>query len=32
MPDTGFFAILRLYSPLQPVFDKSLQVGVIESA
>ena len=27
MPDQGYFAILRLYSPLQPFFDKSWQVG-----
>ena len=29
-PDKGFFAILRLYSPLQPFFDKSWQLGEIE--
>ena len=28
----GFFACLRLYSPLQPFFDKSWQVGEIERA
>ena len=32
MPDKGFFAILRLYSPLQPFFDKSWQVGEFEPA
>jgi hypothetical protein len=30
MPDKGFFAILRLYSPLAGFFDKSWQVGEIE--
>ena len=29
-PDKGFFAVLRLYSPLQPFFDKSWQVGEFE--
>jgi hypothetical protein len=29
-PDKGFFAILRLYSPLAGFFDKSWQVGEIE--
>jgi hypothetical protein len=29
-PEKGFFAILRLYSPLQPFFDKSWQVGELE--
>jgi hypothetical protein len=29
-PGKGFFAILRLYSPLQPFFDKSWRVGEIE--
>ena len=28
--DKGFFAILRLYSPLQPFFDKTWRVGEIE--
>ncbi len=28
----GWFSILRLYSPLQPFFDKSWQVGEIERA
>ena len=27
MPDKGYFAILRLYSPLSPFFDKSWKVG-----
>ena len=31
-PDKGFFAILRLYSPLQPFFDKSWRVGEFEPA
>ena len=31
-PQRGFFAILRLYSPLQGFFDKSWQVGEIERA
>jgi hypothetical protein len=30
MPDKGYFAVLRLYSPLQPFFDKSWQVGEFE--
>jgi hypothetical protein len=30
-PAKGWFTILRLYSPLQPFFDKSWQVGEIES-
>ena len=29
MPGRGFFAILRLYSPLAPFFDKSWRVGEI---
>jgi hypothetical protein len=29
-PGKGFFAILRLYSPLQSFFDKSWQVGEVE--
>jgi hypothetical protein len=29
-PERGFFAILRLYSPLEGFFDKSWQVGEIE--
>ena len=32
MPDKGWFAILRLYSPLQSFFDKSWQVGEFEPA
>jgi hypothetical protein len=31
-PDKGFFVILRLYSPLQPFFDKSWQMGEFEPA
>ena len=30
MPDKGWFTILRLYSPLEPFFDKSWKVGEIE--
>ena len=30
VPGKGFFAILRLYSPLQPFFDKSWRAGEIE--
>jgi hypothetical protein len=30
MPDKGWFTILRLYSPLEPFFDKSWQAGEIE--
>ena len=30
MPGRGFFAILRLYSPLAPFFDKSWRVGEVE--
>jgi len=30
MPAKGYFVILRLYSPLQPFFDKSWQVGEIK--
>jgi hypothetical protein len=30
--DKGFFAVLRLYSPLQPFFDKSWRVGEFETA
>ena len=30
MPGKGFFAVLRLYSPLQPFFDKSWHVGEVE--
>jgi hypothetical protein len=30
MPGRGFFAILRLYSPLQPFFDKSWRAGEFE--
>ena len=29
MPGKGYFAILRLYSPLQPFFDKSWRVGEV---
>jgi hypothetical protein len=29
-PERGFFAILRLYSPLEGFFDKSWQVGEVE--
>ncbi|WP_322938393.1 DUF1254 domain-containing protein [Nocardioides bizhenqiangii] len=29
-PERGWFVILRLYSPLQPFFDKSWRVGEIE--
>jgi hypothetical protein len=32
MADKGFFAVLRLYSPLQPFFDKSWRVGEFETA
>jgi hypothetical protein len=30
VPGKGWFAILRLYSPLQPFFDKTWQAGEIE--
>jgi len=30
-PDKGWFVILRLYSPLQPFFDKTWQPGEIEA-
>ena len=30
VPGKGWFTILRLYSPLQPFFDKSWRVGEIE--
>jgi len=30
LPDKGFFVILRLYSPLQPFFDKSWRPSEIE--
>jgi hypothetical protein len=30
MPGKGWFTILRLYNPLQPLFDKSWQIGEIE--
>ena len=30
MPGKGWFAVLRLYSPLQPFFDKSWRVGEFE--
>jgi hypothetical protein len=30
VPGKGWFVILRLYSPLQPFFDKSWQVSEIE--
>ena len=29
-PEKGFFTILRLYSPLEPFFDKSWRPGEIE--
>ena len=29
-PEKGWFTILRLYSPLQPFFDKSWRAGEIE--
>ncbi|HEY6531733.1 MAG TPA: DUF1214 domain-containing protein, partial [Acidimicrobiales bacterium] len=29
MPGKGFFPVLRLYSPLQPFFDKSWRVGEV---
>jgi hypothetical protein len=32
MPGRGFFAVLRLYSPLQPFFDKSWRAGEFEPA
>jgi hypothetical protein len=31
-PERGWFVILRLYSPLQPFFDKSWRMGEIERA
>ena len=31
-PERGFFACIRLYSPLQGFFDKSWQIGEIERA
>ena len=30
LPGKGFFPVLRLYSPLQPFFDKSWRVGEVE--
>ena len=30
MPGKGWFGILRLYSPLQPFFDKTWQPSEIE--
>ena len=30
VPGKGWFTILRIYSPLQPYFDKSWQIGEIE--
>lgn len=30
MPDKGWFVVLRLYSPLQPFFDKSWRVSEVE--
>ena len=30
MPGKGWFTILRLYSPLEPFFDKSWKVGEVE--
>jgi hypothetical protein len=32
MPGKGWFAVLRLYSPLQPFFDKSWRAGEFEPA
>ena len=29
-PDRGWFVVLRLYSPLQPFFDKTWRAGEIE--
>jgi len=31
-PGKGWFAILRLYSPEQPFFDKTWQPGEVEPA
>ena len=31
IPGRGWFAILRLYSPLQPFFDKTWRAGEIEA-
>jgi hypothetical protein len=31
-PGKGWFALLRLYSPLKPFFDKSWRLGEIEEA
>jgi hypothetical protein len=31
-PDKGWFVILRLYSPLEPFFDKSWRISEIELA
>jgi hypothetical protein len=30
VPGKGWFVILRLYSPLQPFFDKSWRPGEVE--
>ncbi len=30
VPDKGWFTILRLYGPLEPVFDKTWHPGEIE--
>ena len=30
MPGKGYFPVLRLYSPLQPFFDKTWRVGEVE--
>jgi hypothetical protein len=30
-PDRGWFVILRLYSPLQPFFDKTWRPGEVEA-
>jgi hypothetical protein len=32
VPGKGWFTILRLYSPLEPFFDKSWRMGEIELA
>ncbi len=32
VPGKGCFIVLRLYSPLQPFFDKSLRAGEVERA
>ena len=30
VPGRGWFVILRLYSPLQPFFDKTWRIGEVE--